>query len=78
MTDPIKTPLAARPLVWLVRFYQSGISPFLPANCRFQPTCSHYMIGALKKYGLFKGGWMGIKRIASCHPWGGKGYDPLP
>ncbi|SCX87711.1 hypothetical protein SAMN05192588_0052 [Nonlabens sp. Hel1_33_55] len=74
----MKNSRAEKPLIWLVRFYQTGISPFLPATCRYQPTCSHYMIEALKKHGLFKGGWLGIKRIASCHPWGGKGYDPVP
>ncbi|BAO55538.1 membrane protein insertion efficiency factor YidD [Nonlabens marinus] len=74
----MKTSWAAYPLIWLVRFYQTGISPFLPATCRYQPTCSHYTLEALKKYGFFKGGWLGLKRIASCHPWGGKGYDPVP
>jgi len=74
----MKAHWATYPVIWLVRFYQTGISPFLPATCRYQPTCSHYMMGALKKHGLLKGGWLGIKRIASCHPWGGKGYDPVP
>jgi len=66
------------PFVVLIRFYQLCISPFTPASCRFTPTCSHYTLEALKKYGLFKGGWLGIKRIASCHPWGKSGYDPVP
>ena len=66
------------PFVLLVRFYQGAISPFTPAVCRFEPTCSHYTVEALQKYGLFKGGWLSIKRIVSCHPWGKSGYDPVP
>jgi hypothetical protein len=66
------------PFVLLVRFYQGAISPFTPAACRFEPTCSHYTVEALQKHGLFKGGWLAIKRIASCHPWGKSGYDPVP
>lgn len=66
------------PFVVLIRFYQLCISPFTPASCRFTPTCSQYTLEALKKHGLFKGGWLGIKRIASCHPWGKSGYDPVP
>ncbi|WP_084598152.1 membrane protein insertion efficiency factor YidD [Flagellimonas lutaonensis] len=66
------------PFVFLVRIYQNGISPYLPATCRYQPTCSAYTIEALQKYGLFKGGWLTIKRIFSCHPWGGSGHDPVP
>lgn len=50
----------------------------LGQNCRYDPTCSQYAIEALKKYGVFKGGWLGIKRISSCHPWGGHGHDPVP
>jgi len=55
-----------------------AISPFTPATCRFSPTCSSYSKEALEKHGLFKGGWLAIKRIAKCHPWGGSGYDPVP
>jgi len=66
------------PLILLIKFYQYVISPVIGPKCRYTPTCSHYAIEALKKYGLLKGGWLAIKRISSCHPWGGHGYDPLP
>lgn len=66
------------PFVFLVRFYQVAISPLTPATCRYSPTCSHYTVEALKVHGLFTGGWLAIKRIFSCHPWGGSGYDPVP
>jgi len=66
------------PFVVLVRFYQLVISPLTPATCRFSPTCSTYMIEALRTYGLFYGGYLGIKRIISCNPWGRSGYDPVP
>ncbi|MCO5232568.1 MAG: membrane protein insertion efficiency factor YidD [Chitinophagales bacterium] len=67
------------PLILLIKFYQWVISPMLgPNKCRYQPTCSHYALEALKKHGLFKGGFLAIKRILSCHPWGGHGYDPVP
>ncbi|NCP21898.1 MAG: membrane protein insertion efficiency factor YidD [Flavobacteriales bacterium CG_4_9_14_0_2_um_filter_35_242] len=66
------------PFILLVRFYQIAISPYTPASCRYSPTCSHYTVEALQKHGLFKGGWLAIKRISSCHPWGGKGFDPVP
>ncbi|MEL6303349.1 MAG: membrane protein insertion efficiency factor YidD [Bacteroidota bacterium] len=66
------------PFIFLVRAYQLLISPYTPATCRYSPTCSTYTLEALKKHGLFKGGWLAIKRISSCHPWGGKGYDPVP
>lgn len=66
------------PFVLLVRFYQTAISPFTPASCRYEPTCSTYMLQALQKHGLFYGGYLGIKRIVSCNPWGGSGYNPVP
>ncbi|WP_188621986.1 membrane protein insertion efficiency factor YidD [Flavobacterium suaedae] len=66
------------PFIALIRFYQSAISPFFPSACRYSPTCSQYTIEALQKHGLFKGGWLGLKRIARCNPWGGRGYDPVP
>ena len=64
--------------IFLVRFYQVVVSPLKPPTCRYTPTCSQYALEALKKYGAFKGGWLAIKRISSCHPWGGSGYDPVP
>jgi uncharacterized protein len=66
------------PFIFLVRVYQVAISPLTLATCRFEPTCSHYTVEALKKHGLFKGGWLAVKRISSCHPWGKSGYDPVP
>jgi len=66
------------PFILLVRFYQTAISPFTTSTCRYSPTCSHYTIEALQKQGLFAGGWLALKRIFSCHPWGGSGYDPVP
>ena len=65
------------PLIFLIRIYQLVISPWLGPRCRFTPSCSVYAIQALQKYGLFKGGWMTIRRISSCHPWGRHGHDPV-
>jgi putative membrane protein insertion efficiency factor len=64
--------------IGVIRLYQLAISPYLPPSCRYTPTCSEYGIEALKKHGPFKGGWLTMKRIASCNPWGGSGYDPVP
>jgi len=66
------------PLIILVKIYQYIISPIFPATCRYTPTCSHYAVEALKIWGPFKGSYLAIKRIASCHPRGGFGYDPVP
>lgn len=65
-------------LILLFTIYKYSISPMLPKACRYTPTCSTYAIEAVKKHGPFKGFWLAIKRIASCHPWGGHGYDPVP
>lgn len=70
--------LLIKPFLLLIKFYQNFISPFFPSTCRYQPTCSHYAKEALQRFGLFKGGWLALKRILSCHPWGGKGFDPVP
>lgn len=66
------------PLIAIVRLYQLLISPIFPPSCRYTPTCSAYMIDALKIWGPFKGSWLGLKRIASCRPGGGHGHDPVP
>jgi putative membrane protein insertion efficiency factor len=60
-----------------VRLYQGMISPFFPATCRHQPTCSVYMVDAVKEWGALKGMWMGLKRLGGCHPWGSSGHDPV-
>jgi len=66
------------PFIFLIKIYQYAISPLIGPKCRFTPTCSNYALKAFKKYGLFKGFWLTIKRISRCHPWGGSGYDPVP
>ncbi len=68
----------AWPLLMLIKFYQNCISPFTPPACRYTPTCSQYAKEAILKYGAFKGGWLALKRILRCHPFGGSGYDPVP
>lgn len=60
-------------IVWI---YRGTLGIFMGGHCRFQPTCSQYMLDAVKKYGPWRGGWKGIKRVCRCHPWGGSGYDP--
>jgi uncharacterized protein len=62
----------------VIRFYRAGISPLLPASCRFTPTCSAYAQEAIERYGARRGGWLAIRRILRCHPVGGSGYDPVP
>ncbi|MBM3437236.1 MAG: membrane protein insertion efficiency factor YidD [Bacteroidetes bacterium] len=64
--------------ILLIRFYQVAISPYLLPSCRYTPTCSAYGVEAIQKHGPFRGGWLAIRRILSCHPWGGSGYDPVP
>ncbi len=70
--------ILAYPFIFLIKFYQLFISSWTPASCRFQPTCSQYAKEALEIHGFFKGGWLAIRRIFSCHPWGRSGYDPVP
>jgi putative membrane protein insertion efficiency factor len=61
-----------------IYFYRYCISPLTPPSCRFTPTCSQYAVIAIKKYGVFKGGWLTLKRLSKCRPGGGHGYDPVP
>jgi hypothetical protein len=70
--------LAARLLMGVARAWQIGPSVILPPSCRFQPSCSAYAITALRRYGAARGGWLAVRRIARCHPWGGHGFDPVP
>jgi hypothetical protein len=72
------TKIFSRIFIFLVRVYQYTISPLFPPTCRYNPTCSQYSVEAIKTWGAWKGGKMAIKRISSCHPWGGSGYDPVP
>lgn len=64
--------------ILIIRIYQFLLSPILGASCRFTPTCSQYGLEAIRKYGPFKGGWLTLKRIGRCHPWGKHGPDPVP
>ena len=62
--------------IGLIRLYRI-VFGWMPASCRYEPSCSHYTEQAIQKYGLIKGSWLGAKRIARCQPWGGSGYDPV-
>ncbi len=72
------TKLMSLVLLALIRGYQLLISPMFPPSCRYFPTCSDYARQAVAVHGPLKGGWLGLRRILSCHPWGGLGYDPVP
>lgn len=61
-----------------IQVYRYILSPWLGPRCRYQPTCSAYAQEAVQRYGVIRGGWLALKRIGRCHPWGGFGYDPLP
>ncbi len=66
------------PFILLIRFYKLFISPITPSSCRHIPTCSTYSLEAIQKHGAINGGWLGLKRISKCHPWGTSGFDPVP
>jgi putative membrane protein insertion efficiency factor len=68
----------ARPLIALVRLYQVAISPWLPPSCRYEPSCSTYAIEAVGRHGAGRGSWLALRRLGRCHPWGGRGFDPVP
>ncbi|MQY52409.1 membrane protein insertion efficiency factor YidD [Rhodocyclus tenuis] len=65
-------------LVALIRIYQYAISPLLGQRCRFFPSCSEYTVEAVQRHGALKGGYLGMRRLARCHPWSPGGYDPVP
>ena len=70
-----------RALIWLITFYRKGISPLTTPACRFIPTCSEYALQAVEKYGVFKGGWLALRRLSKCHPFHRQEtveYDPVP
>lgn len=64
-------------IVAALRFYKRWISPLLPSACRFEPTCSEYMMEAVQRYGAARGIWLGLRRLSRCHPFGQGGYDPV-
>jgi len=70
--------LLASLLIGLVRLYQRTLAHFIGGQCRFSPSCSNYALDALRTHGAFRGGWLTIRRVARCHPWGGAGDDPVP
>jgi hypothetical protein len=70
--------MVARVFLLLIRGYRVGISPMLPAACRYTPTCSAYAEEAVRRHGAARGGWLALRRVLRCHPWGGTGYDPVP
>ncbi len=65
-------------LVLLIRGYQLLLSPLKPPSCRFAPTCSHYAVEAIRRFGAWKGGWLAVRRILKCHPFHPGGIDPVP
>ena len=69
---------AAFSLTALIRVYQYALSPLSVPSCRFQPSCSCYAEEAIRRHGALAGGWLTLKRLVRCHPWGGAGYDPVP
>jgi uncharacterized protein len=68
----------ARFLLMIIAFYRKAISPYTPPSCRFIPTCSAYAEEAIRRYGAARGGWLALRRLLSCHPFGRSGFDPVP
>jgi len=77
MSDRPIRDLVAKALILAIRFYQTVLSPFLAPSCRFYPSCSEYALTAIKRYGPFRGAWLGLKRLARCHPFHPGGFDPV-
>lgn len=70
--------MLGRILIGAVRVYQMTISSWTPSSCRFTPSCSAYAVEAIETHGALRGGWLTLRRLGRCHPWGGHGYDPVP
>ncbi len=70
--------MIARLIILVARGWQLGPSRVLPPSCRYAPSCSAYAIDAISRYGAAKGGWLALRRLLRCHPWGGSGFDPVP
>jgi uncharacterized protein len=70
--------LARMSLLALIKIYQWGLSPWFGGRCRYLPSCSVYAAEAVRRFGALRGGWLALKRLGRCHPWGGSGYDPVP
>lgn len=70
--------MGRRIVIGLIRLYQAGIAPLLPSACRYTPSCSEYAVIAVRRFGAVRGSWMAGRRILRCHPFGGRGYDPVP
>jgi uncharacterized protein len=70
--------MVGRTLIAIIRLYQKAISPLSPPSCRYTPSCSAYAREAIEVHGAVAGGWLALRRILRCHPWGGYGYDPVP
>lgn len=68
----------SQPFILLLKGYKRFVSPIFPPACRYTPTCSEYAVEAFQKHGLFAGFFLTVKRLLSCNPWGGSGYDPVP
>ncbi|QDQ26876.1 membrane protein insertion efficiency factor YidD [Chitinimonas arctica] len=68
----------SRLLILLFQLYRYTLRPILGANCRYTPSCSQYAIEAVRRHGAYRGGWLTIRRLCRCHPWGGHGHDPVP
>lgn len=68
----------SRLLILLIKLYRYTLSPLLGPNCRYTPSCSEYAIEAVRRHGACNGGWLTIRRLCRCHPWGGHGHDPVP
>lgn len=76
ITQKILRRIGTNIIVFFVMLYRASFGLFMGGHCRFHPSCSQYMIEAVHKHGPWRGGWLGLKRIGRCHPFGGSGYDP--